>query len=121
MKDFTGFVRGFHHSSAAWYARPEMFERGVTASMTIGMYHCDGGTMGEFSIKWHALGSRAPTPRLEVFDDAWAALAEFADVLDALKNHDNQKIQPLRMCELLRGLGIKDLTQYTQGQHHEQR
>jgi hypothetical protein len=121
MKDFTGCVRGFHHSSAAWYASSALIERDVKASMMIGMYHCDGGTMGEFSIKWYALGERPASPRLEVFDDALAALAEFVDVLDALQNHDNQKIQPLRMCELLRGLGIKDLTQYTQGQHYEQR
>jgi len=115
MKDFTGCVRGFHHLSAAWYASSALLERDVKAYMMIGMYHCDGWTMGEFAIKWLDIGAGLAAARLEVFSDAWAALAEFADLLEALKNNDNQKIQPLRMCELLRGLGIKDLTKYTQG------
>lgn len=41
------------------------------AEMQIGLYSSQGGCVGEFSIVWKNLDSHAPSPELQVFDDAW--------------------------------------------------
>src|SRR6185437_2306319 len=82
---------------------------GVTEEIMIGFYSHGGGTSGEFAIRWIELGGYS-TPRLEVFSDAWEALSHFRDLLDALACLP-QRADPQTVIEVLRQLGLTDLTQ----------
>lgn len=107
MKDkHEGTVRGFHSLNRAWYAKKD----GLPEVM-IGLYDPDGGTSGEFAIRWKNLDNRL-VPQLQVFDDAWDALTKFKDLLDKLAEIDNTNIQEMELCNLLEDLGIEDLTDY---------
>lgn len=77
-------------------------------SIMIGVYSEGGGTLGEFGVRWHDLQDGAPTPRLEVFSDAWATLAYFQDFLEAINTAD--KATPEALCGLLLELGVRDDT-----------
>lgn len=55
---------------------------------TIGMYHPDGGTSGEFDVIWEMVGMRW-TPRLRAFGDSWSALSKFHDLLYAMAESDD--------------------------------
>ena len=107
-------VRGFIWSNRARYK--DVVER---PSVSVGMYDVDGGgTTGEFSVQWIEIGThgsqRCVTPRLMVFDDAWDALLEFSDLLAKMKEVDGQDITDEQFVEILKGLGISDLTEYPQ-------
>jgi len=67
----------------------------------------DGGTTGEFDIHWFELAG-ARVPKLCVYDDAWSALWQFRDVLEALKDIDGQSAPPEKICELLVSCGVHD-------------
>lgn len=110
MKSHAGAVRGFHHLSSAWYGRSALVHRGCFDEVMVGMYHPSGGTSGEFAVRWHNVGSSL-TPRLEVFDGAWGALQQFRDLLDAMAELDDKRTSPSAFCDLLRSLGVKDLTE----------
>lgn len=114
-------IRSYHHLSRAWYgpacmagSKPEYIDE-----VTFGLYWGDdGGTRGEMSMRWTRLGG-TPTAQLRVFDDAWAVLAGFTDVIAALGKHDKGNgvhrsggptITPLEFCALLDICGFKDIT-----------
>lgn len=114
-------IRGYHHTSRAWYgractarAKPDYID-----DVTFGLYFDDeGGTRGEMTMKWTKLGGK-PTAQLRVFDDAWAVLAGFPDLIVALGKCDTgsgghrsggRAITPLEFCALLDKCGFKDLT-----------
>lgn len=103
-----GDIRGFSILSEAYYAKVCMPADTVDEVM-IGMYCPGGGTSGEFAVRWFKLGPKI-TPRLEVFDDAWSALAQFGDVLNYMASVDGQDISPQRLCAALLSLGITDRT-----------
>ena len=101
-------MRGFIVTREAWYAEanPGLPEIGV------GMYHPEGGGLGEFYFRWHRLGGQM-APRLEAYDDDWPVLVEnFRDLLDALQGlfTGGGNVTPERLAEVLRGLGVQDLT-----------
>jgi len=98
--------RGFIQLSRAWYA--DACLKGID-DITIGFYHPEGGTTGEFSIKWEKLGGKV-VPKLTAFDDAWDALLNFKDLLELMATVDSQNITPNEFCILLRSLGIEDRT-----------
>lgn len=104
-------VRAFVHHNEAWYAhatlRPDTLDE-----VMIGLYHKDGGTSGEFAIRWMPLGDNpmSPAPRLEAFDDSWAALAKFPDLMAFLASVSGQNITPDAVCSALRNMGITDQT-----------
>jgi len=101
-------IRGFYHYNESWYSgNPKA--RGFVDQIMIGLYYEGGGTDGEFCIRWEILGSRS-VPRLQVFNDAWKALSEFKDLLSAMDLSDGKNTTPMEMCEVLKNLGIKDLT-----------
>lgn len=102
-----GCVRGFHSFTRAWYAQKDKLPR-----VSIGFYHPDGGTTGEFGISWVDLGSGKLAPRLEVFNDAWDALTHFKDLLDKLSEVDGMNLSEMQICNLMEDLGIEDLTDY---------
>ena len=110
-KDFSDCMRAFYSVSAAYYARP-----GDPHEVMIGMYHPGGGTSGEFAIRWHELGTltrKISAPRLEVFDDGWAALAHFRDLLKWLASKDGKNITHDELVAQLKAMGLQDRTAYT--------
>ncbi len=112
MKTHEGCKRGFNHLSAAWYGKECLNDNETVDKVIIGFYHPEGGTTGEFSIRWMSLSGKV-TPLLEVFDDAWHALYEFRDVLAKLAEHDSEDMPPAVLCALLVECGIEDMTQRT--------
>jgi len=110
MKDYAGCKRQFIHLSQAYYGKALLKERDYVDIVTIGMCHKDGGTLGEFSVKWYELGKRV-VPRLECFDDAWEVLGDcFCDLLMLMGKEDDTNISPLAFCDILRKLKIEDYT-----------
>ena len=108
-----GMIRGFYHLSEAGYADANLTNRydGLIDEVTIGFYGPDGdqGTSGEFAVKWKLLGGKL-TPQLCVYDEAWDALTHFSDLLAEMAKLDKISPSPAEFCELLKRLGIKDLT-----------
>jgi hypothetical protein len=109
MKDHSGCERGFHHVSKAWYGKTALQNSEEIDEVMVGFYHPEGGTTGEFGVRWLPLDGDI-TPKLEVFNDAWHALYQFQDLLGALAELDEKDITPAQFCELLLSFGIKDLT-----------
>ena len=97
-----GCERSFTILSESWY-RNTALPPGVLDEIMVGMYHHEGGTTGEFAIRWKDLG-REPTPRLEVYGDAWNALQCFGDLLAWMSEAD-QHASPQQVVEALRRLG----------------
>jgi hypothetical protein len=81
----------------------------------IGMYYPDGGTSGEFAVRWTRLGGKV-VPRLEAFDDSWSALAHFGDLLEWMATVDDQCVGPKEFTEKLREFGIRDKTKRVEGE-----
>ena len=105
--DHEGDCRAFTHHNEAWYKRE--LGNGATDEITIGFYCPDGGTSGEFTIRWHILQGE-PCPRLEAFEDSWDSLWNFKDLLEKMAEMDESNPTPAEMVEVLLGLGIKDET-----------
>lgn len=109
---FEGAIRGYHRYSKAWYAQIGKIE----VQIVLYAPFVDGkqdGCFGEFCIEWITIG-RKLTPRLRCFDDAWAALLEFSDLLEEMANVDGEDISEDAFCKILDRLGIEDMTNYTQ-------
>ena len=68
------------------------------------------GACGEFGIRWHRLGSTSPTARLEVFEDAWAALATShgQKLVAWLAANHRKNPSPETVCAFLSSIGCKD-------------
>jgi hypothetical protein len=109
MKTHDGCIRGFYHWSESWYSKTNPPERDKVDEIMIGMYHPDGGTTGEFGVRWTMVGGH-PVPRLEVFDDSWHALQQFGDLLAWMATIDSENVSPRAFAARLRALGVKDLT-----------
>lgn len=110
MKTHDGCKRGFTHLSASWYGRSCLADGEYLDQVMIGFYHPEGGSAGEFAIRWTHLRNES-TPRLEAFDDAWSALYEFRDVLAKLAEHDGENMTSEAVCSLLVSCGVEDMTQ----------
>jgi hypothetical protein len=103
-------ARAFYRSSKAWYADDRL--RGEPEIM-FGLYADDGeGCIAEMAVRWYNLGSGL-SPKLECFDDSWAVLATFTDLIAELGRHDSRKITEGQFAALLKKLGFKDITKYT--------
>jgi hypothetical protein len=104
-------IRGFTHYSESWYSKTNgAAGDGTIDELMIGMYDNEGqGTTGEFAVRWMTIGGE-PTARLEVFDDSWDALLRFGDMLQAMATIDGQRVSPRAFADMLRSLGITDLT-----------
>lgn len=109
-------IRGFIILSQSWYADANLRGARYVDEVNFGMYAADedGGTTGEMSVKWYDLGggilNDKPVPKLECFDDAWATLVMFSDVIAELGKVDNANITPDEFAEILKGCGFKDMT-----------
>lgn len=111
MKDHSECKRGFYHVSKSSYADGKTWKNEEFDEITMGFYHPDGGTTGEFSIVWRMLGGEA-VPQLRAFDDSWSALLGFEDLLEKLADQDGRAPSPEAVKAMLRGLGVEDLTPY---------
>lgn len=112
-RDHTGAVRAFSILSQAWYGAANLRSADYTDQISIGMYHLEGGTSGEFTVQWIPLLGR-PFAQLQVFDDAWDALHQFQDVLAKMAERDKENITPEEFAELLLSCGVVDQTKRTQ-------
>lgn len=65
---------------------------------------------GEVFLRWYDLELDVQTIRLEVHEDAWAAFADLADVLELLGRYNGRTPRPSAMAEALRQLGLTDAT-----------
>ncbi len=110
--------RRFYIASQSWWFRGrENFERGVADEIVFGLYaEGDDGTFGEMVMRWYHLDHHhgaVPTPRLEVFSDAWAALASLGDLLQALVARQGAPLSPLEFSSILVAHGFVDHTPRT--------
>lgn len=106
MKDHSGCRRAFHWSTRACYHHPNR-----QPEVMFGMFHSDGSTSGEMAMRWVSLGNKL-VPQLQVFDDAWSALALFSDLIERLGEVDNEVITEREFVNILLGCGFEDITQY---------
>lgn len=102
--------RAFHVEHEAWcatdYEAPEFL---------IGYYPTSesDGDLAEFNLRLVSLVSLAAAAwRLEVFEDAWAALGECSDLLAGLAGL-RQGAHPNEVADMLRRLGFRDATART--------
>jgi hypothetical protein len=106
----AGCIRGFYIHGKSWYAKSSPLV-GCVEEIMIGMYAPEGGSTGEFAVRWIDIGGRQPAPRLEVFDDAWHALASrFGDLLTWMATVDRDNVTPSAFAANLRAMGVEDRT-----------
>lgn len=109
MRDHDGDLKQFIHAKRAWYADTALQGEGYVDRVGFGFYSPDGGTSGEMKMAWYKLGGKE-VPRLECYNDAWHALAQFKDLIDMLGNVDNVDITPTEFCQILEQCGFTDVT-----------
>lgn len=110
MTDHTDCTRQFRQLSRAWYGSANLqLNSEVVDEITAGFYDEEGGTTGEFTIKWIVLAGQK-TPQLCVFDDAWDALWQFRDVLEKLAELDGTNPTPEKVCSIFVSCGVEDTT-----------
>ena len=110
MKHGIEGIWGFHWLSRAWYSDTMLRDAEFEDEVMVGFYSEDGGTDGEFAVRWFDLGLSGLTPQVQAFDDSWAAMWERRDLLESLAAKDNQNITPEELVEILVTLGFQDLT-----------
>ena len=113
-KQCKGDYRGFTNSGEAYYHSSIGFPNDVVGEVYFGLSCGGGGTHGEMSMRWTNLGGKQ-CPYLHVFDDGWAVLASFSDVLEELAevgapSTSYPSITPKEFCEILLKCGFKDNT-----------
>jgi len=108
------FKRKFTYSTKAWYANNLKQRSDFEDEISIGLYSEQGGTAGEFAIRWYKLGdSKGASPRLECFNDAWKVLyKDFGDLLELLSIVDGLNITPNGLIKHLKAFDIEDKTEY---------
>jgi hypothetical protein len=107
-----GDERRFSIMSQSWYADSNMDPTRRAAGedeIMLGFYSPDGGTSGEFAIRWEILNG-APIARLKAYEDSWSALANFGDVLQKLAELDSTNPSVETVAQVLKNCGIVDAT-----------
>jgi hypothetical protein len=98
----------FYCSNLAYYANAI----GRTKKETMISLDSGGGTYGEFAIRWVDIGNDL-VPQLQAFDDSWDALSQMPELIESLKEIDNQNYSQSDFNELLLRLGYEDKTPYS--------
>lgn len=111
-------VRWFCHTGDAWYGKSALLDGEVDEVVF-------GGTAGEMRMVWQEVGGKV-IPELRVFDDAWAALAEFSDLfamMATIEQHhaETGPVTGKQFCQMLRQCGFKDQTERVQGEQPQRR
>lgn len=100
-------IRGYHRSSKAWYCHSVP----GNVSVMFGIYDANGeGCIGEMEMEWVELDGSYP--QLKCFEDSWATLASFSDLLPLLAKVNDKHISEPYFAQMLDACGFKDLTQY---------
>lgn len=106
-------IRAYYVTSESWWGTEKMrllAKERIVEEIVFGMFSADGqGSDYELGMRWHAL-SGIPTPRLEIFQDSWAALEDLHDVFTALAKSCGKCISPSEFAALLLRLGFTDHT-----------
>ena len=105
--------RQFIQLSKSRYAEANLKDKDIQDEIILGFYHKDGGTTGEFSIKWIQLGNKF-TPKVEMFNDSWSLFQGFKDLFEAMVKLDNTEITPDKFVVFLEKLGIENATETKQ-------
>jgi hypothetical protein len=117
-RDHNGDVKQFTIHTESWYYSPDGSNRlpdGVTESMMVGFYSPDGGTSGEFEIRWEMVANHIAM-RVHAFSDGMSALANMPELLqwfvdiddDAGSNRSDPS--PKEFAEALKAMGFQDRT-----------
>lgn len=112
-KKHDGHLRQFIIHSQAWYGRSESAAVNAKSGedeILIGFYNPNGGTSGEFAIRWRPLSNRI-VPYLHAFHDSWSALANFTDVIQGLAELDSTTPSVETVAQMLRACGVRDATE----------
>ncbi len=109
-------MKGFYVLTESYYFSPSVLGKNITEQIMIGDYDPDGGTSGEFSIRWFLLSGPTISPKIEMFNDSWQLLREYAWFFDALSlvssgQMDGVDVSPGEIITILKAHGFKDLTQ----------
>lgn len=84
---------------------------GDRAELAVGFSHPEGGSTGEFIIRWLELGGTGRLyPQICIFSDAWDALAEMPELFQALKPLDDTDPSIETLVGVLAKLGYRDTT-----------
>jgi len=109
MQDHSECKRQFIQLSKAWYADANLRNSKFDDKISIGFYHPEGGTTGEFEIEFSELCGRI-VPKLTAYDDGWSALFNFSDLIEKMAEIDDKCVSADEFCELLVLLGIENKT-----------
>ena len=110
-----GDERQFVLASECWHSKTTLATLGddVKDEITLSLSSPDGGTSGEFNIRWEMVGGHW-TPKINAYCDSWSVLREFSDVFEALADFDTGNFSkdpsPKQVCEALLKLGFRDAT-----------
>ena len=102
--------RTFTHLSRAYYGNSILKTARHIDEVNIHTESPEGGIYATLSIRWYDLHTATPAPRLEVFDDSWAYLPKFLDLLQELAKLDNRNATPEQICAVLTACGFEDMT-----------
>jgi hypothetical protein len=107
-----GDERRFSIMSQSWHVDSNMDPARRAAGedeIMLGFYSPDGGTSGEFAIRWEQLSGKI-VARLKAYEDSWSALAHFSDVLEKLAELDGTNPGIEAVAEVLKSCGVIDAT-----------
>lgn len=121
MSELSEGAWTFYDSWAAFpHSRLREDEKRIIGEFMVGLQHPDGGTLGEFSIRFYDFagigGVKDIAARLEAFGDSWRALA-YSHLIDELAALDDKPQGPDEIRDLLLGLGYEDRTAALRGNH----
>jgi hypothetical protein len=85
----------------------------ISHEVCFGLYDGYGSTAGECSMRWHELQIGCWSARIEMFEDAFHLLSEFADIFTVLAELAERNITEDTFVWLLKYHGFEDLTPYT--------
>ena len=86
-------------------------DKGVDEEILCGFYFPAGGTTGEWSITWGRFRCGGKWVKLEVFDDAFPALAQCPDLIAELGKIGNDPT-PAQVMVALERCGFRDATEW---------
>lgn len=104
--------RTFIHLSRAWYGPSSLAMADYVDEVMLGFHEAGG----EIAMRWYVL-SNTPTPRLELFNDSFRALAQMPDLVQALAEADNVDFAPDEFCWMLSRMGFRDATPIDDDKH----
>lgn len=109
MNKHDSDIKGFVWYSETWYSKNIPLSEHIKDKLTIGFYSEEGGTSGEFQMDWEYLSGEV-VMRLKAYNDGWSALVNMPELLEYMKDIDNQNIPIEQFVKKLIDLGFKDRT-----------